>query len=240
MMDETRSNTPAGTGPAAPAQAESAAPKPERGFAQGEYVILRPVLAADLRELARLLAENPFDHEPQPWTHQRLKQSFEDKDKPGLWDERTRYFAIVRQQGGVVGFIFEEDDGGHGGMWWNRFHICLAPADRDALGRDALATYFAYKQRWHDPLRISFSIAGCETQKAQWLSAAGYELEIEHPHAVWHEGRPATEMVFCWFNPRLLEQHADDGPVAGEAGGAVLDLARTTQAETQVLPPTKE
>jgi hypothetical protein len=214
----------------APVQAPSV---PERGFAEGEHTVLRPVLEADLPELAKLLAENPYDRAPQPWTHQRLKQKFEDKDKPGLWEERKRYFAVVRKQGGLVGFLFEEQGDTSAGVLWNSFHINLALPDRNALGADMLKTYFTYKQRWHDPQRICFSIASVQPDEAQWLTAAGYTLELEIPHAVLYRGEPASEMLFSWISPRLLQLRSDDGPVAGEPGADELPVANGGEQHRQ-------
>jgi len=213
-MEQTTANMN-DTTPALPVQSPAT---PERGFAEGEYVILRPVLEADLPELAKLLAENPYDRKPQPWTLQRLKQKFEDKDKPGLWEERERYFAVVRKKGGLVGFLHEEQGGAFSSMLWNCFHISLALTDRNEVGPDMLRAYFAYKQRWHDPQRIGFSISSVQPDEAQWLAAAGYELELIIPHAVLYRGEPASELVFSWISPRLLAMLSDDGPVAGEPG----------------------
>lgn len=239
-MDETTIKQPAATAPAGQCEPVQAVPKPERGFAQGEHVILRPVLEADLPELAKLLAENPFDYEPQPWTHQRLKQKFEDKEKPGLWEDHKRYFAVVRKQGGLVGFLYEEQGEAFSSLLWNRFHISLAQPDRNEVGPDVLRTYFAYKQRWHDPQRICFSIASVETQKAQWLQDAGYELELELPHAVMHLGQPTGELVYSWISPRLLAQHSDDGPVAGEPGGEAIEISNEQGAEARLSHDAKE
>jgi RimJ/RimL family protein N-acetyltransferase len=199
--------------------AADAAPKEERGFAQGALVVLRPVREEDLPELARLLAENPFDREPLPWTHQRLKQKFEDKEEPGLWGKRKRYFAVVRLSGGMVGFIFEEEEWGDSTVCWNRFHVGGRLEDRDALGRDALAAYLAYKRRWNDLRRISFSIGGVEEAKAQWLRDCGFAWEITLEQAVLHQGQPVAEVIYSWVSERVLELRVDDGPVAGEATG---------------------
>ncbi len=85
--------------------------------------------------------------------------------------------------------------------------------------------YFAYKQRWHDPLRISFSIASVESEKAQWLSDAGYTQEVQLPDAVLYRGEPVSEVLYSWFSPRLLERHSPDGPVAGEDDAAEIVMA---------------
>lgn len=216
MSDKIASEREAGPGTVIANEAQ-----PERGFTAGELVVLRPVKEADLSVLARLLAENPYDREPEPWTLQRLKQKFEDKDKPGLWDDQKgRYFTIARRSGGVVGYLYEEFEWAHRGILWNRFYLGQDLPDRDALGRDALQAYFAYKQRWHDPLRIAFSIASVQPQEAQWLADAGYELELTLPDAVLYRGEPASELLYSWISPQLLARLSDDGPVAGEDDSA--------------------
>ena len=57
----------------------------ERGFVEGEHIVLRPVLEKDLEQLAPLMAQNPCERKPTPWTLQRLKKKFEDEKDPGLW-----------------------------------------------------------------------------------------------------------------------------------------------------------
>ena len=57
----------------------------ERGFAEGEHVVLRPVLESDLAGLAELMAQNPI--EALPWTRQRLTKQFKDEKEPGLWSK---------------------------------------------------------------------------------------------------------------------------------------------------------
>lgn len=216
---QTNETQNSGMGQAA-GQLPAPAATEERGFAAGELVVLRPVQETDLAELAQLLAENPYDRHPQPWTPQRLKQKFEDKDKPGLWQERERYFSVVRKTGGVVGFIHEEDNDGHTGMWWNSLHIAAALPDREALGRDMLAAYIAYKRRWHNPLRIEFSLAACELDEARWLEEAGFELEVALDDAVLYQGRPQAELVYSWISDYVRQLHDNGGPVAGEDGQA--------------------
>jgi len=192
--------------------------KPERGFCTGGHVVLRPVKEQDLPELARLLAENPFEREPLPWTYQRLKQKFEDKEKPGLWEDRTHYFTIVRKTGGVVGFLHESEDF-NPGVCWNRLHIDEAAADRDLLGPDAIWAYLEYKRRWHNPHRLSFNILRPEEDKAGWLTQAGFELELVMERVLLYRGVPEAECLYTWLSPQALANRADDGPVAGEPGG---------------------
>ena len=124
--------------------------KPERGFCEGEHVVLRPVREADLPELARLLAENPYEREPLPWTHQRLKQKFEDKEKPGLWEDEKRIFAIARKSGGLVGFVRENQDWSPT-ICWNAMHVDQAAPDRDAViaARD-VDTIYEVPLAFHD------------------------------------------------------------------------------------------
>jgi len=188
--------------------------QPERGFATGEHIVIRPVLADDLPDLARLLAENPYEHEPLPWTYQRLKRKYEDKDKPGLWSHNSRTYTVACKQGGVAGFIREsvDEDSKH----WCGLHIGLAEPDRDAVGRDVAATYLAFKQRWQRPRRISFALLLAEEQKCQWLEAAGFELELAFKRAYLHQGRPATVVYYTWCAEWALAMRAEPCPVAGE------------------------
>ena len=189
--------------------------KPERGFCEGEHVVLRPVREADLPELARLLAENPYEREPLPWTHQRLKQKFEDKEKPGLWEDEKRIFAIARKSGGLVGFVRENQDWSPT-ICWNAMHVDQAAPDRDVLGLDALKAYLKYKRKWHNPQRLSYSILRPETAKAEWLKLAGFELELTMERVMLYRGVPEAECVYTWISPEALANCADDGPVAGE------------------------
>jgi len=182
---------------------DNAEAKTEKGFAEGEHVVLRPVLEDDLPELAKLMAENPGEREPTPWTHQRLKKKFEDKKEPGLWGKRERYYVIVRKSGGVVGLLREEDDYNRG-IYWNELHVADALADRDQLGRDVAATYLAYKQRWHDPLRISFDLLRVEKTKIAWLEACGFELELTQERSVLYRGKPEARCFYTWLSETLL------------------------------------
>jgi hypothetical protein len=177
----------------------------EKGFAEGKHVVLRPVLEADLPELAKLMAENPL--EALPWTLQRLKKKFEDKEEPGLWGKSQRYFAIVRQSGGIVGYLKEQEDAIRG-MYWNEHHIQDSVADRSLLGLDAITAYMQYKQKWHNPLRISFDVLRPEQEKATWLEAAGFELELTQERVMFYLGQPEARCLYTWFSEELLNAPA--------------------------------
>jgi RimJ/RimL family protein N-acetyltransferase len=177
----------------------------ERGFADGEHVVLRPVLEADLAELAPLMAENPL--ETLPWTHQRLKKKFEDKDEPGLWGKSQRYFAIVRKTGGVVGYLKEQQDANRG-MYWNEHHVKDGIADRATLGLDAVNAYLEYKRKWHNPLRISFDVLRPEQEKIAWLEQAGFEHELTQERVMLYLGQPEARCMYTWFSAELLNAPA--------------------------------
>jgi RimJ/RimL family protein N-acetyltransferase len=185
----------------------------ERGFADGEHVVLRPVLETDLVELAPLMAENPL--ETLPWTHQRLKKKFEDKDEPGLWGKSKRYFAIVRKTGGVVGYLKEQQDSNRG-MYWNEHHIKDGLADRAALGHDAVSAYLAYKQKWHNPLRISFDVMRPEEEKIAWVEQAGFKLELTQERVMLYRGQPEARCLYTWFSEELLNAPAWEAEEAGD------------------------
>jgi hypothetical protein len=190
---------------------------PERGFATGELVVLRPVLEDDLPELAMLLAANCCEDKPQPWTLHRVKKLFEDKDSdlPGLWGEHTHYFAVVRNSGGLVGFLRETNEEKND-LYWNRLYIGERHADRDELGPDAAKAYLAYKQKWSTPWRITFETVQGEPGVAHWLEAAGFELEIEYDCLQLHQGQPKAHCCYTWWSEFVLARRVDDGPVAGE------------------------
>jgi hypothetical protein len=180
------------------------------GFAVGELLVLRPVLEGDLAALAHLLADNPSEPERLPWTHQRLKQKFEDKDAPGLWDEKGRkyVFAAVRKDTGeLAGYLREREDYGSG-IFWSYFHIADGLEGRAALAADLLKAYHAYKLKWHDPLRLSFDVLGCEEEKAAWLTAAGFELELKRERMVLWLGQPQSVCTYTWLSERLKSELA--------------------------------
>lgn len=186
-----------------------------KGFTAGEHVVLRPPVENDLQALADLLAENPCDESPTPWTHQRLKKKFEDKEEPGLWGRSERYFTVARRTGEVVGFLLERMDDNRG-MYWNGFHIAEALEDRDALGPDALKAYMDYKLKWHNPLRISFDVIEPEVQKASWLEQQDYHCEIRLERRMLYRGRPVDQCIYSWLSEQLLNAPGDPHRVAGE------------------------
>jgi hypothetical protein len=183
--------------------------QPERGFAEGKRVILRPVGENDLPEMARLMAECPLLDKQLPWTHQRLKKQFENEKDPGLWKERDKYFAAVRREGGLVGFLHEREDWNRG-MYWDSVHVDDRLKDRDELGRDILAAYLAYKQRWHNPLRISFDVLGPEEAKASWLTATGFELELKRERMVMYLGNAEAICTYTWLSDGLKQAMDED------------------------------
>lgn len=187
----------------------------ERGFAVGEHVVLRPVLEKDLPELAKLLAANPCEEKPAPWTLQRLKKKFEDKDEPGLWGKNERYFTVVRLAGGVVGFLLEREEH-RNGAYWNRLYIDESLSDRAVIGSDSIAAYLAYKRKWHNPRRIAFDALRCEPGISEWLSAAGFECELAFERMLLHRGQQEALCVYSWLCDEIINNLADDGPVAGE------------------------
>jgi hypothetical protein len=193
---------------------ENAQLQQERGFATGEHVVIRPVLESDLKDLAQLLAENPYCAEQVPWTFQRLKKKFEDKDKPGLWDHENKTYSVVRKRGGVVGYL--KENSGDNQMYWCELHIGDRSSDRNALGTDLVATYLAYKERWHRPRRISFALLLLEEQKAQWLTAAGFEQELVFERAYFHQGQTVALAYFTWCADWALAMRAEQHPVMGE------------------------
>ena len=186
----------------------------QQGFAEGGHVVLRPVKEDDLRELARLLAENPYERERLPWTYQRLKKKFEDKDKPGLWDKERKTYVVLRKSGGVVGFI--QETVWQSGKHWCELHVADRLADRDTLGADLVQAYFAYMQKWYRPWRISFAILALEQQKADWLTSAGFEKELLFEQAVFYEGKPEALCYFTWISDWALAARAGNFVVPGE------------------------
>jgi hypothetical protein len=189
----------------------------EQGFTAGRHVVLRPVLDSDLEELWPILAQNPYEYEPLPWTHQRLKQKFEDKEELGLWGSNEKYYAVVRSQGGLVGFLREEGEG-NPRITWNTFHLGAAIADREELYRDLLTAFRAYHERWSHALRISFITGGSEREKHSALEASGYAKEIVFERSHYYLGELADEMVHTWCSAEIEALGTDDGPVAGEEG----------------------
>jgi len=193
---------------------DSVAVEKEKGFAEGEHVVLRPVLEDDLRELAQLMAENPYEHEPTPWTYQRLKKKFEDKDQPGLWERENKVYSVVRKSGGLIGFLKEAAE--RGDMYWCILHLGESLPDRDALGLDLVATYLAYQQRWGKPRRISFDLLLIEEQKVQWLEGAGFERELVFERSVLYRGEPVAVGYYTWIADWALARRAERVLAPGE------------------------
>ena len=174
-----------------------------KGFATGEHVVLRPVLEDDLAALAVLLANNPGEPDRQPWTHQRLKKQFDDEKEPGLWGKSTRVLAALRKDTGeVIGYLKERRDDNPGVVWaW--LHVADGTAERETLGPDIIRAFLAFKQRWHDPLRISFDVLGCEADKARWLDGCGFPLEVRRERMVLWLGQPQAVCTHTWYSERL-------------------------------------
>jgi hypothetical protein len=175
------------------------------GFATGAQVTLRPVLESDLPELAAFLAANPGEPDRLPWTLQRLKHRFEDKEAPGLWDSKNskHVFAVLRKESGeLLGYLREREDWSHG-VYWCHFHLADGLPDLPELTADMLKAYREYKQAWHDPLRISFDILDCEAVKARELTAAGFELEVRRERMVLWLGQPQAICTHTWISERL-------------------------------------
>ena len=188
-----------------------------RGFATGEFVVLRPALESDLPELTKLLAANPADLEPEPWTIQRITKEFNDADGdiPGLWGKEQRYFTIAISDGTVVGFL-KEKRGDDGRSCWNRLYIGEHIPNRTDLCADAAKTYLAYKCKWHNPTRIAFDALELEVSLTQGLELAGFELEMAMDQLLLYQGKPATYCCYAWLSEEVLRLWLDDGPVAGE------------------------
>jgi len=185
----------------------------QKGFAYGEHVVLRPVVEDDLKELARLMAEDPCD--ATPWTHQRLKKKFENKEEPGLWGRTSRDYAILRKDGGIIGVLHESEDSNRG-IFWNRLHIAEGLADRDELGIDTLRAYLAFKQAWCDLLRISFDVVRPEAGKAGWLGQCGFELELTQERKVLYLGQPEAQCTYTWFSEKLKQSPGWDDPAVAD------------------------
>jgi hypothetical protein len=187
----------------------------EQGHATGAQIVLRPVLEPDLAELWPVLAQNPYEYEPTPWTHQRLKQKFENKEEPGLWGRLEKYYTVVRKQGGVVGFLRQEVEDNIQ-ITWNTFHLAAGVEDSAELYRDILRTFRAHHQRWSAPLRISFITGSKEQAKHAALEAEDFMREIVFERTHYYQGELVDDVIHTWLSPDLDTLGADDGPVAGE------------------------
>lgn len=193
----------------------TAASKNHKGFAYGKLIVMRPVVEDDLPQLARLMAECPCDGTPTPWTHQRLKKKFEDKDKPGLWDRGDKYFSVLRSSGEIVGFLHEREDENRG-VYWNAFQVFENLGDRAELMTDLLTAYLAYKQAWHNPLRIGFDALRPETGKIAALEQAGFELELVQERKMLYLGKPEALCIYSWFSDTLKQAPGWDDPAVAD------------------------
>jgi hypothetical protein len=182
-----------------------------KGLAQGEQIILRPVLEQDLERLAYLLGESPFGigQDALPWTAARLKKKFEDAENPGLWGDRRFTFAVARLSGGVVGFIDCTRDS-CGGLWIT-LHVQQGLADCDSLGRDALATFMAMARKWHNLPRVATAVVACEQEKCGWYRDAGFELEIRAEEAQLYQGCFHDILIYGWLAESTIANRAPDG-----------------------------
>lgn len=173
-----------------------------RGFVEGEHIVLRPVLEKDLEQLAPLMAQNPCERKPTPWTLQRLKKKFEDEKDPGLWGSGEKYYVAVRKAGGVVGFLVQR---GQNRVYWITVHVDDNIADRDAVGMDILKAYESLMMDWHDPVRIGCEIIEPEAAKAGWLKDCGYELEVVFERMQMWLGEPVAVHHYGWIAPAYRE-----------------------------------
>lgn len=180
----------------------SNAEQSERGLVTGEHIVLRPVLARDLEQLVRLLAQNPCERMPKPWTLQRLKKKFEDEKEPGLWGRREKWYVAVRPAGEVVGLLIQR---GQERVYWVTLHVDDDIADRDAVGVDLLRAYESLMTAWHDPVRIGCEILAPEESKAGWLRELGYELEVVFERMLMWHGEPTAVHQYGWIAPAFRE-----------------------------------
>jgi RimJ/RimL family protein N-acetyltransferase len=172
-----------------------------QNMATGTFIRLRAVQEEDLEQLAALLAQTPCPRELLPWTTQRLKKKYNDEKEPGLWGRRERLYLAVRvADGQLVGYIDERE------RWTCRdihLHVADGAEDRDALGGDMLSAYMRMILDWHDQVRFEVFLLASETQKQQWLAAAGFEREVVFTDYYMHEGRSDSLYIWGWINPRL-------------------------------------
>jgi hypothetical protein len=182
-----------------------------KGFATGSHVILRPVLEADLEALAYLLGENPLGlgQDQLPWTAARLKKKFEDSDKPGLWDDNRFTLAVTRKSGELAGFIDCERE--RNGVHWIALHIREGLADRDELGRDALAAFVALGRKWHVMPKVATALIDGEPHKQNWFADAGFELEIRAEESHLYLGEIRDILIYGWLAESTLANRAPEG-----------------------------
>lgn len=171
-----------------------------QGFAHGERLILRPVQEGDLADLARILAQQPGGGgKPLPWTEQRLRKQFEDEKDPGLWRSEAKVYAVVAQDGPLVGFVRESYEAWIQSFLIN-FHVDDRSADRDALGRELVALYLDYLTRWHDPGMVTSEPLDLEADKRAWLEAAGFRYQFTQERAELYLGRAVGRCAYAWHS----------------------------------------
>jgi hypothetical protein len=184
---------------------------PVPNFIAGSLTKLRPVLEADLPGLARLMAEAPrgFSCERQPWTLQRLRKQFEDEKHPGLWGSKHRIFAITDRDGALVGAVREELE--RLGSVDLELHIAAGHPQRDALGRDALATYVEYKRGWQYTPRIGLKLLEFQQAEREWAQACGFAFDLRAEEAWLHQGRFIAFEIYAWHPDWVKANRAPDG-----------------------------
>lgn len=177
----------------------------QQRFIASDSLGLRAVTEADLYELAALMAQCPLaGRDAVPWTEQRLKKEFEDEKEPGLWSETKRTYLAVDVSGGIVGFIQQNQRGVSGYEFY--VHIAESHSDRDMLGHELMKLYMQLLSDWVDPPRLETFILKLEGQKADWLAAAGFELECTFDEMYMYLGRPEAAQIWGWVSPRIEDQ----------------------------------
>lgn len=185
-------------------KAEAAKLDKQQRFIEGEHVGLRAVTEGDLGRLAQLMSESPLvEHNPQPWTEQKLKKLFEDEKEPGLWTDKKRFYLAVDKTGGVVGFIIQKRH--FDGCYEINLHVGDRVDDRNDVGTDMVKAYMQLMRDWTDPVRVEGYILALETGKASWLKANGYELECTFEKMYMYQGDAVASEIWGWVNPRVLD-----------------------------------
>jgi hypothetical protein len=183
-----------------------------RGFAEGSLIRLRPVQEDDLSELARIRAQLPGGRRPLPWTAQRLRKSFENSEKPGLWSEHNKTYCCTDKSGRVVGFIVEEFE-----AWIQSFTLSFYVddyrEDRDELGREMLQAYMTYLTGWFDPGMVVAELPDNDTQRCAWLEAAGFERDLHMLRTDLCQGEVVGRFAYAW---RSAARRAGEDLSSGE------------------------